>query len=212
MVDCGPGRFAIWRQVSSESASNVADVLEEVFRERGPVGELLMDNGASFRSYLVAELCRRWGVRRRFRAAWRPAGNGIVERNHRTIKRMAERSGSSPEEAVFWYNLSPKVCTDGRSVPSSSLFTYKWRHPAVEPTIEGDTNFASGFKVGDLVWVKPGHAKCTTRWRTGRVTAVVSRNNVEVDGVPRHSLDLRRVVRGERERERGRGWNQRGCQ
>ncbi len=201
MVDCGPSRFAIWREVPTESANNVAAVLEELFRERGPVGELLMDNGASFRSYLLAELCRRWNVKRRFRAAYRPAGNGIVERNHRTIKRMAERSGSSPAEAVFWYNISPKVSTDPQSVPSSSLFSYKWRHPLIEPIIEDEIHPHTDLKVGDSVWVKPGNADCTSRWRRGLVTAVISTNNIEVDGVPRHILDLRRVHREEDEDE-----------
>ena len=57
----------------------MATVLEELFREQGPVNELLCDNSATFRSYKLVELCRQWNIRQRFRAAYRPSGNGIVK-------------------------------------------------------------------------------------------------------------------------------------
>jgi len=43
-------------------------------------------------------------------------------------------------------------------------------------------------------WVKPPGARCTTQWGRGVVTKVNSRNNVEVNHVPRHVLDLRKVA------------------
>ncbi|GAB1600614.1 uncharacterized protein LOC115212112 [Argonauta hians] len=109
MVDCGPGRFAIWREVKSEATWAIGDIVEQIFLERGPVSELLMDNGSAFRSEAFKRVCDKWGVRQFFRAAYRPSGNGIVERHHRTIKAAAERSNISPMEAVFWYNMSPKT-------------------------------------------------------------------------------------------------------
>ena len=48
MMDCGPGRVAIWREIRSETAGEIARTVNEVFLERGPVEELLMDNGAAF--------------------------------------------------------------------------------------------------------------------------------------------------------------------
>ena len=39
-----------------------------------------------------------------------------------------------------------------------------------------------------------GGAHCTTHWGKGIVTGVNSANNIEVDGVPRHILDVRPVV------------------
>ena len=50
-------------------------------------------------------------------------------------------------------------------------------------------------KVGDEVWVKPPHARCTMQWKKGYVTRINTKNNVSVDGMPRHILDVRRVVR-----------------
>ena len=52
----------------------------------------------------------------------------------------------------------------------------------------------SGYQVGESVVVKPVNRRCTSRWTEGVVTGIVSRNNVEVDGMPRHVLDIRHLV------------------
>ena len=50
MVDCGPGRFVLWRELRGESAVEICKELDNVFHERGPVAEVLMDNALAFRS------------------------------------------------------------------------------------------------------------------------------------------------------------------
>ena len=70
-----------------------------MFVEHGPPEELLMDNGPTYRSGQVAELLRKWSVK--------ATGNGIVERIHRTVKRMAARTGEDPRDMAFWYNVAP---------------------------------------------------------------------------------------------------------
>ena len=194
MVDCGPGRLAIWREIGAETADIIGRVLTGVFLERGPVGEVLMDNSATFRSQGLESMLDKWNVKRCFRAAYRPSGNGIVERHHRTIKALAERGAISPLEAVFWYNMSPRTGQDESSVPQRSVFRYEWRHPRVAPTTDVEEERPGLVQVGEEVWVKPPNARCTTQWGRGRVTAINSRNNVSVDGMPRHILDLRKVV------------------
>ena len=42
--------------------------------------------------------------------------------------------------------------------------------------------------------MKPPNARCATQWGRGVITDVQSANNLSVDGMPRHILDLRRVV------------------
>lgn len=126
MIDCGPGRVAIWRKIKNETAEEVKRVVEEVFMERGPVEEVLVDNGTSFRSEVFRDLCAKWNVGLYFRAAYRPSGNGIIERHHRTIKAVASRSQISPQEAVFWYNMMPKAGQDENSVPHRFIFSYEW--------------------------------------------------------------------------------------
>jgi transposase InsO family protein len=88
VVDNGPSRFCIWRQINHEDADSIVAELEQFFRERGPPQELLMDNGV-FRAGTVLRLLKKWNVEAVFRCAYKPSGNGIVEWNHRTIKRMA---------------------------------------------------------------------------------------------------------------------------
>lgn len=193
LVDCGPGRFAVWRELRTEAAPNVCKILDEVFKERGPPSELLMDNSSVFHSADINELMKAWCVTPFYRAAYRPSGNGIVERHHRTIKSMAERARVSPTTAVFWYNMSPKNGQDESSIPHRSVNTYNWRHPRVYPALAEQTGEIK-VEIGQEVWVKPSSAKCTSQWSRGMITDVNSPNNVSVDGVPRHVLDVRPVI------------------
>ena len=169
-----------------------------MFYEHGPVAEVLMDNALAFHSHEMTVLLEKWGVRAFFRAAYRASGNGIVERCHRTIKAMAERSGKSPIDAVFYYNVAPRYGQQPETVPQKSVATYSWRVPGVtsvtRPRESDSTSGDCRVEVGEEVWVRPGAARCTTQWDRGIVTGVNSSNNVEVDGVPRHVLDLRPIV------------------
>ena len=155
--------------------------------------KILLDNRATFRSEQVKRICGKWSVSLRFRCAHRPSGNGIVERIHRTIKRTAATSRISPAEAMFWYNLAP-LNRDPESVPSIVFFRsrYKWHNPNTEPLVA--TPAVAKFQRGDFVFVKPASARCTSQLPTGRVTAVLSDQAVEVNGVPRHVADCRLAV------------------
>ena len=193
MVDCGPSRFSIWRRMRNETAGSIVAQLRQVVIERGPPVELLLDNSTAFRSALMEEFAGDWGISLRFRAAYAPSGNGIVERNHRTIKRIAARGKITPEEATFWYNVTPRKDQDVHSVPSSVVHTYPWRLPFdigvdVEPAGGGPDGHLN---VGDDVWLKPNVPSCTKEWAPGTVTRVVSQHVVEVDGMPRHVRDIR---------------------
>ena len=79
-------------------------------------------------------------------------------------------------------------------MPQKAVFRYDWRHPRAEPQLEEQGEGPESIKVGDEVWVKPPNARCTTQWGKGRVTDIHSKNNVSIDGVPRHVLDIRRMV------------------
>ena len=63
MVDCGPGRFVVWRELKGETATEICHELDELFYERGPVDELLIDNALAFRSQEMLQLMEKWGVR-----------------------------------------------------------------------------------------------------------------------------------------------------
>jgi len=59
MIDCGSSRFGIWHKLKSEEAKQVTVVLDEIFRERGPVSELLLDNSPCFWSRWLKEMCKK---------------------------------------------------------------------------------------------------------------------------------------------------------
>ena len=130
MVDCGPSRFAIWRNIQNESESQVVSVLRQIFSRFGPPIEIFCDNAKSFRSNLMQGFCKLWKISLTFSCAYKPSGNGIVERNHRTIKRMSARCGKSIDYSVFWYNITPHG-SKGR-IPLSKLISYEWRNPFLE--------------------------------------------------------------------------------
>ena len=127
MIDCGSSRFAVWRKLPCEDIKSVVSQLESVFRGHGPPQELLMDNGAVFKSKEFSNICEKWCVKKKYRCAYRPSGNGIVERNHRTVKRTAARAQICPLLAVFWYNATPTVGTNEKSAPASQKNMYVWR-------------------------------------------------------------------------------------
>ena len=193
LVDCGPGRYAIWREMKNETADSIVTNLDQIFYERGPVEQILMDNATAFRSEKMANLLKKWNIKSWYRAAYKASGNGIVERHHRTVKALAERGGFGPVQAVFSYNVSPKKGQDQETVPQISVHPYEWRLPWQEGTNIDESEEQAVVQEGDEVWLKPPESKCTTEWTRGTVTKVNSHNNIEVEGMPRHILDVRPV-------------------
>jgi len=191
LIDCGPSRFAIWKRIPSEHVSLICEALEDIFRSFGPPGEIVLDNFKSFRSHQVLALLQRWNVSQWFRCAHRPSGNGIVERHHRTIKRMAARSRGNVLDMVYYYNLAPKVPGNADSSPRSRLFRFELSFCPNQRKLRSDE--ACEFSEGDAVYVKPAQARCTNQWPKGIVTNVNSKWNADVNGMPRHVRDLRRV-------------------
>ena len=88
--------------------TSVINQLKLLFYEWGPLAEILTDNDTAFRSSLLKAFLDEWRVQLRFRCAYVPSGNGIVERYHRTVKRIAARKRCTILEAVCWYNVTPK--------------------------------------------------------------------------------------------------------
>ena len=92
LIDYGPSRFSIWRPLQHQNAASIIRQLESVFSERGSPAESLTDNSAAFRGKDFGRFAENWGIQLRFRCTYVPSGNGIVERCHRTIKRIAART------------------------------------------------------------------------------------------------------------------------
>ena len=60
--------------------------------------------------------------------AYRPQGNGMIERSHRTVKRSVARSNISVAEAVFWCNNSS---TGDNHSPFELLFSMQCKKPGI---------------------------------------------------------------------------------
>ena len=129
----------------------------------------------------------------RFRCAYVPAGNGIVERSHRTIKCIAARTWCSVMEAVYWYNVTPKDDASASTAPANIIYSYTACIRGVDVTLPPEDAGPSSYKVGDSVWVKIPQGRCTTQFGKGTITGVYSPHSVPVDGTPRHVKDVRPV-------------------
>lgn len=196
LIDCGPSRFAVWRQLRRQDSVSVVEALEEIFFERGAPAELLTDNDPAFSSEIFRSCARRWGMSIRYRCAYVPSGNGIAERAHRTVKRIAARLQCSISEAVYWYNVSPKdpQLSSESSVPADRVYAYAMRVRGVDVEPEEAAPIQGLYSEGDEVWIKPANSRCDKQYRLGVVTRLVSKSAVEVDGITRHVRDLRPVV------------------
>ena len=200
IIDCGPSRFCVWRQLRRADAAEITGHLEQLFQERGAPTELLADNATVFRSRTMAALAAKWNIVIRFRAVHEPGGNGIVERCHRSIKVIAARRQCSVPEAVHLYNVSPRDGERAETAPAACVYTYAVRdcvRPArtdeEQPGAPRTPSVSDGarLRVGDRVWMRCRGTRCTQVSRRGRVTGLVSRQVLEVNGVPWHVRDLR---------------------
>ena len=193
LIDCAPSQFAIWRPLSCQDAASIVRQLETVFCERGAPVELLTDNAMTFSRETFSIFAERWGVRMRFQCTYVPAGNGIVERSHCTIKCIATRTWCSVMEAVYWYNGTPKDDASVSTAPANIIYSYTTRIRGVDVTLPAEDAGPSSYKVGDSVWVKIPQGRCTTQFGKGTITGVYSPHSVLVDGTPRHVKDVRPV-------------------
>ncbi|XP_043204508.1 uncharacterized protein LOC122371842 [Amphibalanus amphitrite] len=194
LVDSGPSRFAVWRQLRRLDSAAIIEQLEQLFCERGPPDEILTDNAASFRSRAFIAFAERWGVAMRFRSAHQPSGNGIAERCHRSIKRTVARTGCSVQEALYWHNVTPKDDINPETAPANALYRYEVRLRGIDAGACNPGIVACRFGVGDRVWVRDPTRRCDAQSYIGTVTNVVSPQTVDVDGIPRHVRDLRPVA------------------
>ncbi|XP_067931882.1 uncharacterized protein [Watersipora subatra] len=195
LIDCGPSRFAMWRRLPNETASTVAKELHRIFLERGAPDEVLCDNGPCFRSYEMTQFFKEWEIMQVFCCAYKHSRNGIIEHNHRAIKRMVARTGGRVEVMVYWYNNSPNF---DNIVPAANVYQYEARLLGAPKAIGlpgelWDTK-ANPYQAGDVVYVKPRSMRTEMTWKQAKVTRVVADHVVEMDGINRHMADVRPVI------------------
>ena len=109
------------------------------------------------------------------------------------FNRIAARKRCSVAEAVYRYNVMPRS-GDPVTSPANQLFRYEARLLDIDSMEEHDSPSVGRYSVGDRVWVRHPSRRCDVPSVMGTVTRVISDQNVEVDGMSRHVLDLRLVV------------------
>ena len=100
--------------------------------------ELLTDNDSAFRSGAFKQCAEPWAPRVRFRCAYVASGNGVAERCHRSVKRIAARKRHTIAEAVYWYNVALKYDIDWATAPANKLYKYEFRVPGIDHVLRSD--------------------------------------------------------------------------
>ena len=195
VIDCGPARFAIWQHLPWQDATSVINRLKVLFYEWGLPTEILTDNDTAFQSSLLKTFLDEWRVRLRFCCAYVPSDIGIVVRCHRTVKRITTRKRYTIPEAVYWYNIMPKDDVPSATAPANMVYWYHIRLKGINGTSVPTHNQQQAvFRLGDRVWVKTPHGRCTIKYKVGRVTGITSAQNITVDGIPCHVKDLQPIA------------------
>ena len=163
--------------------------LEAVFFERDPPHEILTDNDTAFRSEEFQAFAHEWGILLQFRCVYAPAGNGIAERCHRTVKRITARMRCPIQEAVYWYNITPRDDVSPATAPANKIYRYEVgvkaaSHAIASPRSQGQLLLSRRTRVGQS-------AAESMKFSKGEVTKIINPQSILVDEIPRYVKDLR---------------------
>ncbi|KAG8229166.1 hypothetical protein J437_LFUL009883 [Ladona fulva] len=92
--------------------------VENIVLRHGAPRQLLTDRGTNFTSQLMKEVCKILGIRKLQTTAYHPAGNGLVERSHRTL--MSILSHFVDTKQRDWDDWLPFAISAYRSAPHSA--------------------------------------------------------------------------------------------
>ena len=119
-----------------QKARTVASILvSKIFSRFGPPVAIHSDQGSNFESNLIHEVCDIMGIHKSRTTAYHPQGDGLVERQNRTLQDILSSFVSEHKDdwdlwidiAVYAYNTSPQEST------GFSPFELVFGHPARLP-------------------------------------------------------------------------------
>ena len=90
-----------------------------------------------------------------------------------------------------WYNVVPKDDTSSLIAPANGIYRYEVRIRNIDPVPTSPASAQNWYHLGDPVWVKLPHYRCTSKFQEGTVTEVISPQTIIVDGIPCHVKDIR---------------------
>ena len=182
--------YWLWSFLLRQDTASIIRQLESIFYDQGPPAEILTDNSTAFSSEQFSQFLRKWGVWLQFQCAYVPAGNSIVEGSHQSIKVIAARKQSSVPEVVYWYNATLKDSVSPSTAPANVMHANHLGLRGINIAM-APCNMREKYRIGDVVWVKTPHSKCTDKLRMGHV---ISPQSVQVDGMPCHVKNLQPVI------------------
>ena len=94
-------------------------------------------------------------------------------------------------EAVYRYNTTPKDAVTAASAPANTIHRYRVCIKGIDVHLPDRQGTRGPYELGDTIWVKSSNSRCTTHFRRGQITSIVSEQAVLVDGTPRHMRDIR---------------------
>ena len=146
------------------------------------------DNDPAFCSQQIKQFLQEWGLQRQ--CAYVSLGNDIAERSHCSIKKIEARKQCTISEATYWYNITLKDGVSPATVPAKTIYKYRVQ----EKRIHTKKHLTTRTGVNHMLWVIPSgyppHRRCTTKFKLGQVTIVVSHHSAKVNGVLHHIKDL----------------------
>ena len=149
--------------------------------------------------------CRNGGVQQWLQCAYILLGNGIAERSHCNPKKILARKQCTISEAMYWYKITLKDGAPPATAPTNTIYRYLVREKGIhalqvpeneeknlknEEKVPENEEKRRPYAVGDIVWIKTPSSQCTTKFKLGRVTGVVSHHSIEVNRVLHHIKDL----------------------
>ncbi|KAG8236845.1 hypothetical protein J437_LFUL017195 [Ladona fulva] len=92
--------------------------VEKIVLRHGAPHQLLTDRGENFTSTLMREVCKLLGVKKLQTTAYHPAGNGLVERSHRTLMDVLSHFVDTKQRD--WDDWLPFAMSAYRSTPHTA--------------------------------------------------------------------------------------------
>ena len=116
MMD-GYSRFPEVIIVKSTTSKTLIRFMDRIFSRLGFPEKLVSDNGSNFTSDEMKEYLKSCGIKHRKVVPYSPQSNGLIERFHRTIKKMIQTVHS---EGRVWQDALHSFLLEYRSTPHAS--------------------------------------------------------------------------------------------
>ena len=156
--------------------------------EQGTLEEILSDNDTAFCSQQVWQFLSNYGRNVHM------YHQVMVSQKEVTTVSRGLLLGSS---ALLWrhytgtINIMPKDGVSPVTAPANASYTYWVWAKRIDVMQPSDNEEVCGlYAMGDSIWIKPPGSWCTTRFKRGQVTCVVSQQSVLVNRIPCHVRDL----------------------